>query len=169
MSEGAKAAFVQDSPGSLPRILGFWDIVGIAVGCVIGSGIFIVPAAVAANMQYPLLILAVWAGSGILCFFGAVTFAELGAAYPQAGGMYVYLREAYSPLIAFLFGWTLFLVIDSGSIATLAVAFSSIPMWILIRWSRRPRGSYAICPPTSPLSAPPRSKTSARKCLRRIV
>ena len=125
MSEGAKAASVPDSPGSLPRILGFWDIVGIAVGCVIGSGIFIVPAAVAANMQYPLLILAVWAGSGILCFFGAVTFAELGAAYPQAGGMYVYLREAYSPLIAFLFGWTLFLVIDSGSIATLAVAFSS--------------------------------------------
>ena len=121
----AKAAFRQETPGSLPRILGFWDITGIVVGCVIGSGIFIVPAAVAAGVQYPLLILAVWAVSGVLCFFGAVTFAELGAAYPHAGGMYVYLREAYGPLIAFLFGWTLFLVIDSGSIATLAVSFSS--------------------------------------------
>ncbi|MCK7470207.1 MAG: amino acid permease [Desulfomicrobium escambiense] len=57
-------------------------------------------------------------------FFGAVAFAELGAAMPEAGGIYVYLREAYGPLISFLFGWTLFLVIDSGSIATLAVAFS---------------------------------------------
>jgi APA family basic amino acid/polyamine antiporter len=125
MVRNAKTTFKQEAPGSLPRILGFWDVVGIVVGCVIGSGIFIVPAAVAAGVQYPLLILAVWVASGILCFFGAVTFAELGAAYPQAGGMYVYLREAYGPLIAFLFGWTLFLVIDSGSIATLAVAFSS--------------------------------------------
>lgn len=125
MAERSSATFERETPGSLPRILGFWDIVGIIVGCVIGSGIFIVPAAVAAGVQYPLLILTVWVVSGILCFFGAVTFAELGAAYPQAGGMYVYLREGYGPLIAFLFGWTLFLVIDSGSIATLAVAFSS--------------------------------------------
>jgi APA family basic amino acid/polyamine antiporter len=120
-----KAARPENAPGSLPRILGFWDVVGIVIGGVIGSGIFIVPAAVAAGVQYPLLILAVWVVGGILCFFGALTFAELGTAFPGAGGMYIYLREAYGPLIAFLFGWTLFLVIDSGSIATLAVAFST--------------------------------------------
>ncbi|MDH7511854.1 MAG: amino acid permease [Clostridiales bacterium] len=117
--------FSASVPGELPRVLGFWDIIGIIVGGVIGSGIFIVPAAVAAGVESPLLIFAVWILGGLLCFFGALSFSELGAAYPQAGGMYVYLREAYGPLVSFLFGWTLFLVIDSGAIATLAVAFSS--------------------------------------------
>jgi APA family basic amino acid/polyamine antiporter len=115
----------QAATGSLPRVLGFWDIVGIVIGGVIGSGIFLVPADVARQVQFPLLVLAVWVIGGVLCFFGALSFAELGAAYPTAGGMYVYLREAYGSLIAFLFGWTLFLVIDSGAVATLAVAFSS--------------------------------------------
>jgi APA family basic amino acid/polyamine antiporter len=114
-----------EKPKELPRVLGFWDIIGIIVGGVIGSGIFIVPAAVAAGVESPLLILTVWIVGGLLCFFGALAFSELGAAYPQAGGMYIYLREAYGPLISFLFGWTLFLVIDAGAIATLAVAFSS--------------------------------------------
>ncbi|MGQ9577983.1 MAG: APC family permease [Candidatus Aminicenantales bacterium] len=109
----------------LPRILGLWDVVSIIVGGVIGSGIFIVPATVAANVEAPLLIMAVWIFGGLLCFFGALSFAELAAMYPEAGGMYIYLREAYGPLLSFLFGWTLFLVIDSGAIATLAVAFSS--------------------------------------------
>ena len=111
--------------GELPRVLGLFSIVGIVIGSVIGSGIFIVPAAVASQVKAPMLILAVWVVGGLLSFFGALSFAELGAAYPRAGGMYVYLREAYGPLTAFLFGWTLFLVIDSGSIATLSVAFSS--------------------------------------------
>jgi APA family basic amino acid/polyamine antiporter len=113
------------SPSGLPRVLGFWDIIGIVVGGVIGSGIFIVPAAVASQVRAPLLILAVWVVGGILSFFGALSFSELGAAYPHAGGIYVYLREAYGSLLAFLFGWTLFLVIDSGAVATLAVAFST--------------------------------------------
>ncbi len=120
-----KGCFSGEKPGELPRVLGFWDIIGIIVGGVIGSGIFIVPAAVAARVESPLLIFAVWIVGGLLCLFGAFSFSELGAAYPQAGGMYIYLREAYGPLISFLFGWTLFLVIDSGAIATLAVAFSS--------------------------------------------
>lgn len=110
---------------SLPRVLGFWDVIGIIVGGVIGSGIFIVPASVAAGVESPILIIAVWIVGGVLCFFGALSFSELGAAYPQAGGMYVFLREAYGPLVGFLFGWTLFLVIDSGAVATLAVAFST--------------------------------------------
>jgi len=117
-----------ERPGSgknLPRVLGLISIIGIVVGTMIGSGIFIVPASIAADLKSPLLMLAVWIVGGLLSFFGALSLAELGAAYPHAGGMYVYLREAYGPLVAFLFGWTLFLIIDSGSMATLAVAFSS--------------------------------------------
>jgi len=109
---------------ALPRILSLWDVVMIVIGGVIGSGIFLTPSEIAADVPAPLLMLAVWVVGGLLSFFGAVAFAELGAAMPEAGGIYVYLREAYGPLISFLFGWTLFLVIDSGAIATLAVAFS---------------------------------------------
>ncbi|MCX6567823.1 MAG: amino acid permease, partial [Candidatus Aminicenantes bacterium] len=109
---------------ALPRVLSLWDVIMIVVGGVIGSGIFLSPSEIAAAVPAPLLMLAVWVVGGMFSFFGAVAFAELGAAMPEAGGIYVYLREAYGPLISFLFGWTLFLVIDSGSIATLAVAFS---------------------------------------------
>jgi basic amino acid/polyamine antiporter, APA family len=117
--------FAEPERKELPRVLGLVDVVGIVIGSVIGSGIFIVPAAIAAQVKSPLLIFAVWMVGGGLSFFGALSFAELGAAFPQAGGMYVYLREAYGPLVSFLFGWTLFLVIDSGTVATLAVAFSA--------------------------------------------
>ncbi|OGD29326.1 MAG: hypothetical protein A2Y56_10625 [Candidatus Aminicenantes bacterium RBG_13_63_10] len=110
-------------PGLL-RVLGLWDIVSIVIGGVIGSGIFLVPMAMAGHVQSPLLMLAVWVVGGLLSFFGALSFAELGAMYPEAGGIYVYLREAYGHLVSFLFGWTLFLVIDAGAVATLAVAFS---------------------------------------------
>ena len=109
---------------ALPRILSLWDVVMIVVGGVVGSGIFLSPSEIATAVPAPLLMLAVWIIGGMFSFFGAVAFAELGASMPEAGGIYVYLREAYGPLISFLFGWTLFLVIDSGSIATLAVAFS---------------------------------------------
>jgi len=116
---------IQPEKAELPRVLGVWDVISIIVGGVIGSGIFIVPATVAANVGSPLLIMSVWIFGGLLCFFGALAFGELAAMFPQAGGMYIYLREAYGSLLSFLFGWTLFLVIDSGAIATLAVAFSS--------------------------------------------
>jgi APA family basic amino acid/polyamine antiporter len=110
---------------NLRRVLGLWDIVSIVIGGVIGSGIFLVPKDIAAAVGGPLLILAVWAVGGLLSFFGALSFGELGAAMPEAGGVYIYLREAYGSAVSFLFGWTLFLVIDSGAIATLTVAFSS--------------------------------------------
>lgn len=109
----------------LPRVLGFGTVVAILVGTVIGSGIFVVPAEISGLLKSPLVILAVWVVGGILSFLGALCLAELGAAFPQAGGMYVYLRETYGRLVGFLFGWALFLVIDSGSIAALAMAFSS--------------------------------------------
>jgi APA family basic amino acid/polyamine antiporter len=110
---------------NLPRVLGFMDVIGILVGTVIGSGIFIVPAAIALQVRSPVLILAVWLVGGVLSFFGALTFSELGAMYPAAGGMYVFLREAYGRPVAFLFGWAMFFVIEAGSIATLSMAFSS--------------------------------------------
>jgi len=127
----------------LPRVLGLWDMVSIVVGGIIGSGIFLVPSNMAAQVKAPLLILAVWVVGGVLSFFGALTFGELGAAMPEAGGIYVYLREAYGSAIAFLFGWTLFLVIDSGAIATLTVAFSSkyLPYFFKIS----PLGQKFIC------------------------
>ena len=109
---------------ALPRVLNLWDVVMIVIGGVIGSGIFLSPSEIATAVPFPAVMLAVWVVGGLLSLFGAVAFAELGAALPEAGGIYIYLREAYGPLISFLFGWTLFLVIDSGSIATLAVAFS---------------------------------------------
>ena len=125
MSSDPQAAPVENHPTSLPRVLGLWDIVAIVVGGVIGSGIFIVPAAIATQLASPVLFLLVWVVGGVLSFFGALAFAELSAAYPQAGGAYVFLREAYGRPVAFLFGWTLFLVVDAGAIATLAVAFST--------------------------------------------
>ncbi len=120
-----QAAGAAPASGSLLRVLGVGSIVGIVVGTMIGSGIFIVPATVAAQVRSPLVILAVWVVGGLLSVFGALSLAELAAAYSETGGIYVYLREAYGPLAGFLFGWTLFLVIDSGSIAALSVAFSS--------------------------------------------
>jgi APA family basic amino acid/polyamine antiporter len=119
---------------NLSRELGFKDVIGILIGCVIGSGIFLVPNVVATQVPSPVLMLAVWLVGGIATFFGALAFSELGAAYPDAGGMYVYLRESYGSLIAFLFGWSLFLVIDSGAIAALAVAFASeyLPYFVAI-------------------------------------
>ncbi|MHB8095419.1 MAG: APC family permease [Candidatus Aminicenantales bacterium] len=109
----------------LPRVLGIVSVIGIVVGAMIGSGIFINPANIARDVGTPGLMLAVWVMGGILSFFGALAVSELGAAYPQAGGVYVYLREAYGPLIAFLFGWAIFLVIEAGTVATLAVGFAS--------------------------------------------
>jgi len=109
---------------TLPRILSLWDVVMIVIGGIVGSGIFLSPSEIAVAVPAPVLMLAVWVVGGMFSFFGAVAFAELGAAMPEAGGIYVFLREAYGPLLSFLFGWTLFLVIDSGAIATLAVAFS---------------------------------------------
>jgi APA family basic amino acid/polyamine antiporter len=109
----------------LRRVLGFSDVFNFLVGTVIGSGIFLVSAAMATAVGSPTLMFGVWVLGGALSLFGALALAELGAAYPESGGMYVYLREAYGPLVAFLFGWTEFLVIEAGSIATLASAFST--------------------------------------------
>ena len=109
----------------LARILGTADLAFTAVGIVIGSGIFLVPGLVLAQTgTSPFAALAVWVTGGLLSFFGALSYAELGAMRPEAGGIYAYIRDAFGPLPAFLYGWTVFFVIGSGALATLAVAFS---------------------------------------------
>src|SRR5438876_2558232 len=107
----------------LKRELGVWSAAAIVIGTVIGSGIFLVPNAMVKNVGSPGMVFAVWIFGGILSLFGALSYAELAAALPQAGGEYVYLREAYGPLWAFLYGWTQMFVAKSGSIATLASGF----------------------------------------------
>jgi APA family basic amino acid/polyamine antiporter len=109
----------------LRRTLGFTDLVMLTVGTVIGSGIFLVPSVVlkhTGGQTGPAML--VWVIAGVLSLLGALTYAELGAMRPEAGGLYVYIRDAFGPLPAFLYGWTAFFVIASGSLATLAVAFA---------------------------------------------
>jgi basic amino acid/polyamine antiporter, APA family len=115
----------QEQP-KLPRVLNFRDLYLLIVGSVIGSGIFLVPASVLqeTNRSF-LLALFVWLGGGTLSLLGALTYGELSARNPQAGGLYIYIRDAFGRLPAFLYGWSLFLVIGSAAIATLAVAFSA--------------------------------------------
>jgi basic amino acid/polyamine antiporter, APA family len=98
----------------------------IVVGSTIGSGIFLVPSTVLRQTggDVPIALL-VWIVAGVLSLLGALTYAEMGAAKPDSGGLYVYIRDAFGPLPAFLYGWTAFFVIASGSVATLAVAFAS--------------------------------------------
>ncbi len=112
--------------GDLRRTLGFTDLVMITLGAVIGSGIFLVPGVVLRETQGSVgLALSVWFIAGVLSLLGAFTYAELGAMNPDAGGLYTYIRDAFGPLPAFLYGWASFFVISSGSVAALAVAFSS--------------------------------------------
>jgi APA family basic amino acid/polyamine antiporter len=114
------------SSGELRRTLGFWDLVLLAMGTVIGSGIYLVPGLVLRQtgaQTGPAM--TVWVAAGILSLLGGLTYAELGAMKPEAGGLYAFIRDAFGPLWAFLYGWTSFFVIASGSVATLAVAFSN--------------------------------------------
>lgn len=108
----------------LPRALGLVDSALLVVGSIIGSGIFLTPSNIARRVHTVAGLLLVWVVGGILSFCGALSYAELGAAFPRAGGIYVFLREAYGPLLAFLYGWCTFFVMQSGSIATLASAFA---------------------------------------------
>jgi amino acid transporter len=108
----------------LPRVLGPIEAFSVVVGCVIGSGIFLVPASVAREVPFIGGIALVWIIGGLFSAAGALTLAELGAMMPHAGGPYVYLRAAYGKVPAFLFGWTEFTVARTGSMATLAAAFA---------------------------------------------
>jgi len=108
----------------LLRALGLWETTAIVMGIMIGSAIFIVPAEVTREVGSERAALCVWIISGVLSLFGALSFAELASMFPQAGGQYVYLREAYGHLVSFLCGWTFFLAVQSGGISTVAVGFA---------------------------------------------
>lgn len=111
---------------SLPRVLGKFDLVSLTLGGVIGSGIFIVPALVFTQTGGHLgPALLVWTVGGLLSLLGALTYAELAAMKPESGGIYVYIRDAFGGFLAFLYGWAMFLVIGSATVATLAVAFAA--------------------------------------------
>jgi APA family basic amino acid/polyamine antiporter len=106
------------------RSLGLYDSTMVVVGSMIGSGIFIVSADMARTIGSPGWLLGAWLLTGLLTIVGALSYGELAAMMPRAGGQYVYLREAFSPLWGFLYGWTLFLVIQSGLIAAVSVGFA---------------------------------------------
>jgi APA family basic amino acid/polyamine antiporter len=113
-------------PNEAPRLaqtLGLFSSTAIVIGSMIGSGIYIVDADIARGTSSPALFLGAWIVTGILTMIGALSYGELAAMMPKAGGQYVYLRESLGPLWGFLFGWTLFLVIQTGTIAAVCVAF----------------------------------------------
>ena len=108
----------------LPRKLGFLDAVSIVIGIVIGAGIFLVPNLVARQLRSAAAILGVWIFAGVISFFGSLACAELGTMLPSTGGQYVFLREAYGPLVGFLCGWSMFLVARTAQVAWLAVTLA---------------------------------------------
>jgi len=117
----------------LQKRVNLFDGISIVSGAMIGSGIFIVSADIARNVGSPGWLLMVWIITGIITLIGAVSYGELASMMPHVGGQYVYLKEAYHPLIGFLFGWTTFLVIECGTIAAVAVAFAKFS-GVLFPW-----------------------------------
>src|SRR6476620_440380 len=107
-----------------PRQLGLFDGIMLVMGGIIGAGIFANPSEVAHRVHTPFLILGVWVLGGLLALAGAFIWAELATRLPGAGGQYLYLREAYQPSVAFIYGWILLLVTQTGGMAAVAVTFS---------------------------------------------
>jgi basic amino acid/polyamine antiporter, APA family len=122
-----KAAQAQNEPASsqpLARRLGLFDATMLVMGGIVGAGIFINPYVVAQRVHTPALVLGAWLAGGVIALAGAFIWAELADRLPRVGGQYAYLREAWSPLIAFLYGWVLLLVIQTGGMAAVTVTFS---------------------------------------------
>ena len=125
------------------RGLGLYDSTMVVVGSMIGSGIFIVSADMARMVGSPGWLLGAWIVTGILTIVGALSYGELAAMMPRAGGQYIYLREAFSPLWGFLYGWTLIMVIQTGTIAAVAVAFAR---FLGVLWPAISESSYLVAP-----------------------
>ena len=120
---------MSDKPGSpdgreLPRLIGFWGGSAVMVGIIIGSGIFRAPAAIANEMGSPALILLLWAAGGVLSFFGALAYAELGSMFPRSGGIYVYLHRGLGEPVAFVFGWSYLLLAKPFAAAGIILVFA---------------------------------------------
>lgn len=127
--------------------LGLLDATTIVMGSMIGSGIFIVSADIARQVNSPGLMMTTWVVTALLTLLAALSFGELAAALPKAGGQYVYLREAYGPMSGFLYGWTLFTVIQTGTIAAVAVAFSRFT-GVIVPWVSAPAPLFQLGPVT---------------------
>ena len=130
----------------------------IVIGGIIGSGIFINPYIVAQRLNSSELVIGAWVAGAVIALIGALSYAELGAMFPAAGGQYVYLRDAYHPLIAFLYGWALLFMIESGAMAAVAMTFAEYAVRLV---SDQPQASaligMAACAPSR----------SARSCFSR--
>src|SRR5713226_7967510 len=133
MATSTPSTTLEASSAELVKGLGLLDSTTLVMGSMIGSGIFIVAADVARQVRSPGLFLLTWVVSGLMTVIAAVTYGELAAMMPRAGGQYVYLREALGPLFGFLYGWTLFLVIQTGTLAAVAVAFGKF-LGIFVPW-----------------------------------
>jgi APA family basic amino acid/polyamine antiporter len=130
----------------LLRALGLWETSSIVMGIMIGTAIFIVPAEITREVGSPRAALGVWVVAGVLSLFGALSFAELGAMLPQAGGQYVYLREAYGSLVSFLCGWSFFTAAQTGGISVLAVGFAQFlgEFYPLSPWGQKVAAAASI-------------------------
>ncbi|PYX80263.1 MAG: amino acid transporter [Acidobacteria bacterium] len=146
-SDGSDGSVTVGAPASAPRQfaqgLGLFDAITVVVGVMIGSGIFIVSADMARLVGSAGWLLVAWAIAGLLTIAGALSYGELSALMPRAGGMYIYLREAFSPLLGFLYGWTLFTVIQTGTIAAVSVAFAR---FLGVLWPAISEDRYLIPP-----------------------
>src|SRR5450432_2160065 len=120
----SEPAVPKSSPAAFKQKLGLFDATMLVAGSMIGSGIFIVSADISRDVGSSGWLLLIWVLTGVLTIIGALSYAELAGMMPSAGGQYVFLREAYGPLWAFLYGWTCFLVIQTGFIAAVGVAFA---------------------------------------------
>ncbi len=136
-------ATTREAPG-LIKGLGLLDATTLVMGSMIGSGIFIVSADIARQVNSPGLLIAVWLVASALTVTAALSYGELAAMMPQAGGQYVYLREAFGPLFGFLYGWTLFLVIQTGTVAAVAVAFAKFTAVFVPALGWSPQEGYLI-------------------------
>ena len=125
-----------ESKPTLIRGLSLLDSVLLLVSGIICSSIFFTAKDIAGALPNPLMFLLIWLLGAVISLFACAAFAELGSMFPDSGGQYVYLRESYGPLWGFLYGWTLFLVIQTGTIAAVAVAFA-VAVFVLCRHSER--------------------------------
>jgi APA family basic amino acid/polyamine antiporter len=141
MAEAAVA--VEDQKTGFVRGLGLLDSTTIVAGSMIGSGIFIVSAEMSRQVGSPGWLLVAWVVTGLLTVIGALSYGELAAMMPKAGGQYVYLREAFSPMWGFLYGWTLFMVIQTGTIAAVAVGFAR---YFGVLWPTLSESNYIVKP-----------------------
>ena len=139
----SSATHESSAPG-LKRQLGLWSAVAVLIGSTIGSGIFRTPAGVANKLPGPLPMMGVWVAGGLFALCGALTLAELSGAYPQTGGAYVFIREGWGRLAAFLFGWSELVLIRAASLGAISTTFAEYLLRVLGHDpSMKPYSDYA--------------------------